>query len=637
MQFDPLPEQQRIISRKIGVVAEILEPPPKRNAGEWADERRVLPPDAPEPGPWRTDRVPFWKPIYQAFSDTETQLIVVCCGAQMSKTEALFNIMAHRLDEGPYAPVLYIGPTEKLVKSMAADRWKKVLQSTPRLWKRLAKGQLWKTTEQFISGTRCGWAWAGSASELAGHPAGLVLIDERSRMSGDVGGEGDPVSLGRARTKNYSHRKIGVMSTPTVEGVDPTWALLDDAFAQFWSWQCLHCREFFVPELALLWWPKDCTPAQAMTDARMNCPKCGGQHQTADKVRMNAAGQYFPYRRKEDTEDALGADVVLGRYLPAAPDPKNPTKGFWIPGPASPWASFGDIAAVLIQAYRSNNDQKIQAEVNTWGGQCYRVKGEAPAWNEVQQRRLHYGRGAIQQGVQMLTQGIDVQKDGLYYVCRGWGYKMESWLLDEGFIPGPTDFDEVWIKAGELVQSSYGDMRAARVFVDSGYRPGDEVRRPDHAVYTFARLFPGLVYPTKGHDTQEKPIRWNDIDYNLGGQVVKGGVRLYHLDTDYFKRWLHSRIRWPADQPGGWHVHQEVSESYCRQMVAEEMVVKASGRHVWVRTSRHNHFLDCEVNATAAAIVQGVEKLPAPTASPPALANHSARPNVAPGFERRGF
>ena len=107
--YAPLPQERRKISQLISTAATIIEPPPSRDAGQWADDCRILPPEAPEPGPWRTSRVPFWSPIYRAFSDPQYSEIIVVCGAQMGKTEGMFNIIGHRLDDGPYVPALYVG------------------------------------------------------------------------------------------------------------------------------------------------------------------------------------------------------------------------------------------------------------------------------------------------------------------------------------------------------------------------------------------------------------------------------------------------------------------------------------------------------------------------------------------------
>jgi phage terminase large subunit GpA-like protein len=91
---------------------------------------------------------------------------------------------------------------------------------------------------------------------------------------------------------------------------------------------------------------------------------------------------------------------------------------------------------------------------------------------------------------------------------------------------------------------------------------------------------------------------------------MKTTTQLWHLDTDYLKSWIHGRIRWPVGEPGGWHLHQDTDEDYCRQLVSEQLLVKASGRRVWIVRSRDNHYLDAEANALAAALTLQVQSLP---------------------------
>lgn len=561
-------------------------------------------------------------------------MVVVCCASQCGKTEALLNVIGQRFTDGPFVPAIYVGPTEKQVRSMSKDRFDKMLRSTPVLWDRTERGHRYGSFEKFIAGVRLGFAWAGSPTELSSHPAGLIVVDERDRMDASTGDEGDPVSLARARTKNYPQRKIIVCSTPTLEGASPIWTLWEEGTMQMWAWPCVHCATFFVPHLALLIWDNKLAPDDAAAAAHIVCPKCGGVLHEADRHRMNALGAYLPHRRLGEGERAERA--VLGNYVQVEKVPDRATASFWISGLASPWASIEQTAKVLINAYRSGEPERIQAEVNTWGGELFRIQGEAPAWEEVASCRGEYRENAILPPMQRITMGVDVQRDGLYYVVRGWGYNMESWLLTYGYLAGESDHDAVWQTLRGIIDKPFtGDRKMDREFIDSGYRPGDVHRRPDHAVYTFCRTLPGQAYPTKGQDTLDTPFLFRAIDYTSGGTLIRGGVKLCHINTDYWKRWIHARVRWPQGQPGGWHLHRETGEDYCRQIVAEELVLKASGRATWVRRSRQNHYLDCEVNAAAAAYSINAHKLPqldekAAESKPPPLS-----PSPAPRYTRR--
>ena len=534
----------------------------------------------------------------ERFSCPETDLVVIVCGAQMGKTEAMMCVAGHRLDDGPYVPVLWIAPTQKSVKSLADDRFMKMLRSTPDLWAKLEKGRRNRVVEKFVGGIRIGFGWAGSATELASHPAGLVLVDERDRMLSDVEGEGDPLTLARARTKNYAIRKIGVSSTPTLEGASPIWSLFLEGTREKWAWLCPHCEAFFVPQLELLKWPQGATPAEGRLKAFVVCPLCGGEIRDHHKTKMNANGRYLYH-----VEDKDGHESVVEERPPGS------TASFWISGLASPWQTFGEIAEMLIAAYRSREPERIQGVVNTYGGEVWRMRGDAPEHTRVLDTRRHWRPGEVPPWVQMVTMGVDVQRDCLYYTIRGWGFNAQSHGIEHGILWGNTEYDEVWLSLANLMGRPVGDRAIERVFIDSGYRPGSVWRRPENVIYQFCRRHRGLAYPTKGHAELDKPLKAAAIDLSMEGRTIRSAVKLWHINTDHMKTWLYSRIEWPADDPGGWYTHTAITEDYARQVTNEEVIVKASGRRVWVEKGP-NHYLDCEVLAYASAVSLNVYTLP---------------------------
>ncbi len=528
-------------------------------------------------------------PIMEAFAAPGRAMIVVVTGAQMAKTETVFNILGRSYHWGPRVPALYIGPTQKLVKSVSQDRIGKMIKSTPALYGMLEKGQKDSIFEKWLGGVRLGFAWAGSATELASHPAGLVLVDERDRMESDVGDEGDPVTLAKARTKNYPWSKTGVFSTPTVEGQSPTWELFDSGTCEMWAWPCVHCGELFVPKIKYLLWPDKATPAEAKASAHVACPHCGGVLETQHRAQMNAGGKFIAHEKREGEYKAIETPV------------NPPVRSFWVSGLASPWMTFGEIAFEFVAAYRSLNPSTIQAVTNTMGGELFKLRGDAPPMEEVRALALPYPRGSAPADVQLITAGVDVQKDGLYVVIRGWAPEMKSYLIEADYLQGPTELDTVYLRLQRMLLKHYSGKYVERCFVDSGYKPGDVYKRPEHQVYLFARRLHGLVFPTKGRDTLDRPIKSTFVDVADGAQVIKNGVQLWHLNTDYLKRFHYGLIRRPEDHPGRWHVYSEVDDDYCRQVVSEEMVEKTTGRFQWVAQGP-NHYLDCEVGALGAAL-----------------------------------
>ena len=536
---------------------------------------------------------------------------------QMGKTAGLLNVIGHKLDDDP-APVLYIGPTKSNIDGVIEPQVSQLLRQSGSLWAKTLQGRKAQKLVKRVSGVTLRLAWAGSPTELASQPAHTVLVDEVDRMDA-IPGEGDPVTLAEARTATYPDGRVIITSTPTTGSVDSEkhpqtgiehWrqASPEDVESQIWRfWQegtrfewavpCPDCGDYFVPRFKLLQWPEGSTPRQARKDARLACPYCGALIEESHKVRMNAAGVYV----------APGQRVVDGVAVGDPPD--TDVASFWVSGLLSPWRTFGQCASEWVTAVRSGDPEAIRGKLNTVFGELYRVGADAPAWESVRNLAIAYSMGELPAGVKLITCGVDVQKNRLIYAVRGWGIRSESWLLDAGEAFGETDREEVWDDLSQILDKRYGAKLIRRMGVDSGYRPGDKWKRPTNLVYAFVRKNQTRVIATKGHETLEKPLSPSMIDVTVRGQTFKKGLQLWHLDTDYFKSWVHQRLMWPADKPGAWHLPQDVTDDYCQQVTAEARVVKASGKATWVRIRKDNHFLDCEAINVAVAHSLGVHRL----------------------------
>lgn len=609
-----MPIDSKLVSL-VSNAAEKLRPPPKRNSAQWAEDKRILPPGSAEPGPFNSRRAPWVFGIAEAIADPTYASVAILMGSQMSKTDGcLLNSIGWQLDDDPM-PMLYIGPTRKNVESISTDRIKKMLESVESLNRGLAKGKKDKITEKFINGVRLGFGWAGSATELASHPAAKVFIDERDRMGMDVDGEGDVNTLADARTATYDGCVI-TASTPLVGNVStkkyetglehwevsdnvpsPTWRLWQEGSRHEWAWPCPSCREYFIPRFRLLWWPEGATPKQAFREAKISCPHCGDQHANSTKEWMNARGvfiapgQSIEPAQDEDIKATMINDdgeihsVEYGYFLPLS---DNGTEAsFWVSGLCSPWRSYGHRARTFLNAVRSGEPGRIQAAINTGFGELYAIAGDAPDWKEVAKLKLPYNSDNIPSNIQTIICGVDVQKNRVYYAIRGYGAGGESWLIEHGEIHGMTDQNEVWAELQKFRDRQFNGHAIMRIIIDSGYRASQ--------VYDFCRANIGWAFPSKGHDNQEKPVKLSSVDITHKGKIIKNGLTLVHINTDYFKSLIHSRIDWSPDQPGAWHLAEDTDDDYCKQIVAESRVEKPSGEASWVRLSPDNHYLDCEV------------------------------------------
>ena len=521
----------------------------------------------------------------------------------MAKTDGvLLNLIGQRIDDDP-VPILYIGPTKSNIEKVIEPRLMKMFRSALSLWGKLAKGKKSSKTYKNIAGVSVRFAWAGSATELASEPAGLVLVDERDRMSDDVGGEGDPVELGDARHSTYPDGLTVVTSTPTdgtVEAkLDPetglehwevsddvksaSWKIWQESTRHEWAWPCPECNEYFIARFKLLTWPEGCTPKRALKEAKIACPHCGCLIGEESKSEMNAKGVPVAPGQKVLPDGTVQGD-----------DPDADTYGLWVSGLCSPWRSFGQRASAFLKAVRSGEPTRIQTVINTGFGELFRVAGDAPEWEQVALHKLPYTSEEVPDGIEFIVMGVDVQQDRLVYGVRGFNREgFESWRLDAGELWGDTNKQDVWDELSEFSDQDYNGFVIERCFVDSGYRAD--------RVYDFCRKHKGWAFPTKGHDQAEKPIRVSKIDVTERGRIIKKGLQLWHIDTDHFKSWVHSRVELDPGDPNGWHLPEDTTDDYCKQIVAEAKVVKPSGKTVWVRLKKDNHFLDVEVLNIACA------------------------------------
>lgn len=615
-----------------------MRPPPDRIASEWARAKRILPAGSAESGPFDPDRAPWVHGITAAIKDARYSSITAILGSQMSKTDGvIINAIGWKLDDDPQ-PILYIGPTQKNVESISSGRVKKMIESVPSLYEGLEKGKKDKISEKFVNGVRLGFGWANSPTELASHPAAIVFIDERDRMGTSSGTEGDVNILADARTATYDGCTVTV-TTPLKGNIDteihpetglehfkpcdsdglesPGWSLWQEATRHEWAWPCPDCHEYYIPKFKHLKWPEKSSLKDAFKHAAMACPHCGSLSGEDKKEWMNARGVFVApgqsvkpwageYECAYVTRPGEAAQpVAYGQYLD--PSESSDEVSFWVSGLCSPWRSFGQRARTFLKATRSGSPEKIQAAINTGFGECFRVAGDLPEWKDLYRLVDPYKSGEVPDGVKLLTAAVDVQKESLIYTVKGWATGWESWTIESSEIHGDTERDFVWGVLSQLLSKTWDEYLITLMLIDSGYKPGKK-NNPTNQIYSFCRRHLGHAYPLKGHAAQDKPYKQSKIDVNHGGRIIKNGLQLWHVDTDYFKSFVYSRLEWPLDQPGRWHLPEDVTEDYLKQITGESRIVKPSGAVSWVRV-RANHYLDCEAYNLVAAHIMQVDKL----------------------------
>ena len=628
-------------------LAAMLRPQHELTPDAWGAANRVYGPSAGRPGPRDPAFTPYAVPFGRAVASRRFRRCVAVFGAQSGKSESLLDIIGARMAQRP-APILYVGPSRQFLTEQFAPRVEALLDEAPTLADRVQRGKRSTMTRKVINGVPLRLAHAGSSTALKSDPAALAIVDEADELVANVKGQGNPIGLVDARGDTVADFVMAVVSTPSagpieteiapVSGlefwrpVDPKlvqstiWRMFQAGTMGHWAVPCPECSRYFIPRFSIVEWPetvpdvvdgapveRKLTPAEVRREAFIRCPNKGCRAEIRDdpegdnlKAEMNRRGVYVCPGQSVTPE----GDVV-------GPMPENSTASFWASGLMSPFRTVGDRAAAYVEAARSGDQQSLQTVVNAGLGELFAPRGgEAPEWAEVKAKALPYRSGLLPDGAVRLSCGVDVQKGRLVYVVRGWGARGESWLIEAGEKWGETSANDVWQDLQEQVlaiewhgAAEFVPLKIERCFIDSGFRPGRPDLVPEHKIYTFCRTFMGQCLPVKGFATRQTPFSMSKNDVLINGQPNRNGLKLGLLDSDYFKSWVHQKIKEPSDVPGAWHVPFDVSEQYCRQVVSESRARRVSGGFTWTRNSRENHFLDCEAMARAAAYTMGVDRI----------------------------
>lgn len=569
-------------------------------------------------------------------------------GTQMSKTDSVLDIMGWRLDTKP-RPQLYVGPSKDFVTEQFEPRLMKLFDEAVRLKALVARGKRNKKTRKTVNGVSVRLAWAGSATSLASDQAGDVYVDEYDKMVIGRIGEGDPFTLAKARADTYADRKIAVTSTPKRGRVEierdprsglefwkvaepedlesPIWAKWQAGTRHHFAWQCQECRGWFIPRNRNLFCPEGANPAEARRRTWLCCPVKGCTIEEDAKPRMNASGRFVAPGQSID-----GAGVVDG-------DPPDSTMlSLWVSGLASPFLTWGERKEELMLADLTGEAEARQGAMNKTGELWSPDVGDLPDWEKLASQREPYLANTVPDEVVYLTAGVDVQKNRLVFVVRGWAARATSWLIEHGELWGDTSQPQVWSDLrGKLTTPIDGHL-IKLAFLDSGFRPGKKFDVPQNRVYEFARVHRRFVFPTKGSSRPlTKPLVKSSIEVTQQGGRSKYGLELIRLDSDHWKSFVHERLAWPPDQPGAWHINENATDDYLKQLVAEARTVGPSGKPVWVERSRENHYLDCEAMAAAAGYMLNVQHLKPPKKlSKPPVDTPPTQPDTTPPPKAKG-
>lgn len=431
---------------------QILKAKTRLRLSEWAERYRQLGGSSAEKGPWRNRRVPYLVEIMDAVVDPLVEEITIMKPARVGVTEGIIlNAVGYFMHQDP-SPVMVALPVNDDAETFSKKKLVPMLDNTPVLAElvpapRSRDGSNTMLEKEYPGGsiTILG---TNSPRKMRMRDARLVAGDEIDAMENTH--EGDPLDLLRKRADNYPNRKLIWASSPSWKGASRIEKKYDAS----------DRRKYWMP-----------------------CPKCGTHQVMMFGGREHSYGLKWLSGRPETAVylcvkgctilERSKAEMHMGAEW-RAERPEVKARGYWFNALIS---LFDGVRwpRIIEQFLESKDDQeKLQVVVNTIFAETFELKSEKVEGTAMLARREVYP-AQVPRGVGILTAFVDVQKDWVEVLVRGWGIGQESWRIRHDVIWGDPEGSELWDQVDAVLFDTYqhesgGTLGIHCSLIDSGDR-----------------------------------------------------------------------------------------------------------------------------------------------------------------------
>ncbi len=565
-----------------------LSRPEQLTVSQWAEKYRKLDESSSLPGEWHNSITPYLVEIMDCFNDPYIQNINFVKSTQVGGTETLINAIGWIVTKNP-SPTMIVYPTDDLAKDISNDKLKPAFRNTPEIAERFFRTKSSEMNLKFRNMNlylRSG----GSPSKLASKAIKYLFFDEIDKMAGASKREASPYNLAAERTKTFKFsRKIYTCSTPT-HRENYVWKFHERADEQrYYFVPCPHCGEYITLEWEQIKFEnnddKKLTNTERANTAMYYCQECGTAIADKEKPAMLRRGEW--------------------RDVKKTCNGKAQRVSFHINALYSFFVSWSDIVAEFLDT--KDDPETLQNFVNSWLGEPWEDTKLKTSANLVLDRCAPEEQGVVPNWAQMLTAGVDIQENCIYFDIVAWGERMTSQSIIHGQLLSVTEVDK-------YMNAEYRseDGRAFIVqlcLVDSG----DQTEM----AYEFCMTREWAI-PSKGVKPNNNHYKLTTI--NRHGAAYNGQP-LMLIDVGKYKDMIAAKLH-NENGLGSCMVHADCDLEYAQQLTAEHKVAEGTGakrRLVWQTKTSHadNHYLDCRVYASAAADYMGVRTLTGTTIQEP--------------------
>lgn len=616
---------------------------------EWvARHVRIPSGDNVFPGPPDLNLTPYLRGIFDAFDDPTVDTITLVFGTQLGKTLAMYCMMLSATAQRP-GPMLTIMPVETDAREIAGHQLLDYVEQCEPVMALAAAGRESLTREGYTFQT-CSWyfGWSNSARSMGRRPCRYVYYDEVEDFPPYVGEKSNPLRIGDGRLRTF-RRTVGAKSvrasSPTVEDglLGESWGQSDQRL--YWV-PCHVCGEHQPLAWGQVGWPHVTT---ADGGSHSIDPETIERDQLAWYTCRHCSAKWSEAQKRSAVRDGLwvrdGQRVENGRVVGTAKKPRGTHAGFRLSSLYSSFTSMADLAARFVRASHGGEPDALRDFFQQELAEFFEQKVAEVRVEDIRAHAGGYALGQAPVGAMVAVAGVDVQRG--YYVLsvRGWGYGMESWVLDAQVL-----------RTEEQLHAYLRDTRLPRVSAPPpgqpwrGHRPQllDQQKHPPLAIR--------MTLIDAGDDTSriyKLCSDWRDVDIRptVGEDHIAGAAKVtpaaiykdprtkrsygrailrYRFENMHWKDTLALLASVKDPGPGYMHLPEDLNEEWYTQFGSEKKVeerkrgVKGrSGRRrlVWKTRGAHtpNHYWDAEVLCTVATdpSLLNVRNLPDPDAPRP--------------------
>lgn len=606
----------RLVSLTRNGLRAAFAPSPKQSMWEWADENVVVPltVGSTNPGQLDTGLNPVMRGLSDLMNRPKTRFFTLCKSARTGGT--LLSILKglYKMSTKP-GPILWMDPSRKTAARFSRSELQPFMKECPPVAKQIRDNKTdWTTLEMRLRTCEVGVVGSGSAADLAGRQAELVVINEKDKIPTDLSAEAGPADLAIVRSKQFWRTRLILQnSTPTLEYKD-TWQDFLKGSQHYCYIPCPHCkvkqRLTFSPEEKSVPFDMDGNPLPA-GETRLektgkfffeHCRTGEGEHAGWDYDKVERDTKYqcaHCHGLIEHTDLMWMLDYKSGRqewrsHNPAAPEDVV-SAHIW--AAYSPFEQWGFIAKKFLLSKSSAS--KLHDFYNSDLGLPFRRNASSITESDLDhiiKASPDYQLGQLPFKPEYLTMKVDVQSDCMWWVIRAFGICRD--LPGKPIVTALIDYGQEFswqdIKdrsLAEYIWPATGDAFEVYVgLVDSGFEA-----QKGKAVYEFCLHNANTFNPSKGSDRSK--LRGKSVTQWTQELKTGGKVAVVAYDDEHFKQNLYYDCI--KTRRSLWWLPRDIGLDYRAQLTAErtEEVKLLNGTMglKWIVVGpQGNHLADCE-------------------------------------------